>query len=151
MRIVTGPSLTSSTRIIAWNSPVATGTLSCPQFSHDAFVQRARLFWRRSRVERRPPPLPDVAIQRELRDDEYATARVGDGSIHVASGFALEDPHLADLRHDVLHVVRAVIAADAEQDEEAGADLPRLAIADAHARFSDPLNDRAHVTAAGSG
>src|SRR5688500_4763779 len=26
MRMVTGPSLTSSTRIIAWNSPVATGT-----------------------------------------------------------------------------------------------------------------------------
>ena len=33
---VTGPSLTSSTCIMAWNSPVATGSVRRAQFSHES-------------------------------------------------------------------------------------------------------------------
>src|ERR1700741_3857327 len=53
------------------------GQLSRAQFSHDAFIQRAGVLGRRRGIERRTPALANVAIQRELRDDEHGAADVG--------------------------------------------------------------------------
>src|SRR3954471_17673799 len=59
------------------------GQLCRTQFSHDAFVQRARFFRGRRRVERRASSLSDVAVERELRHDKDAAADVGDRTVHV--------------------------------------------------------------------
>src|SRR6267142_49803 len=72
------------------------GQLSRAQFSHDAFVQRAGMFRRGRGVEGPPPALPDVAEQRELRDDQDAPEH--------------DDEATADLTH---HEAREGLDADA--------------------------------------
>ncbi len=62
-RMVTGPSLTSATCIIAWNSPVATRSPLVCQFSHDIFVQRPRNLRRSGARERGAAAVARIARQ----------------------------------------------------------------------------------------
>jgi hypothetical protein len=117
---------------------------SCLQFSHDCLVQRPRRLRRRRLVERRPSSLAHVAVERELRDDQHAASGVHDGAIHGLAGVGLEHAHVADLGGDIARVRLGVRLADAEQDEQSGADLSNHLIVDAHARRRDALDHCAH-------
>src|SRR3954463_12992629 len=75
------------------------GQLCRTQFSHDAFVQCARLFRRSCGVERRTSPLTDVSVQGERGDNEHTAARIRDRAIHVATCVTFENADIPDLPH----------------------------------------------------
>ena len=81
-------------------------------------------------------------MQRELADDERRAARVEQRAVELA-GVVLEDPQPRDLAGEALGVLLRVARGDAEQDEQARADLA----ARRRARPRHALNDCSHVPA----
>ena len=123
--IVTGPSLTSSTVIRAPKTPVSTGTPRSRSAWQKCLVQRLRDCSGRRRLrEVGPSSLLAFAIrdQRELADDERLAARVEERAVELSLG-VLEDPQPRDLASEPLAVSSVVLARDAEQDADPGADL----------------------------
>src|SRR5687768_8487557 len=118
---------------------------NCPQFSHEIFVERTRQVGWSGGIERRASALAHVAVQRELRDDQNRTASVEHRAVHQLSTLALEQPRIADLGGNVAHVVGGIVPAEAEQHEQAGANLAGHAVADAHPRLRHALNDGSHA------
>ena len=108
--IVTGPSFTSSTAILAPNTPVCTATA-------EAFVLRlGDLGLGRSR-ERGTIAFRRVRDQRELAHDERRASRVEQRSVELAR--LLEDAEACDLAGKTLRNSFSVAVGDAEQDEDA--------------------------------
>ncbi len=85
-RIVTGPSLTSSTCIVSWKRPVSAAEAGGADFLHKIFVEFARLLRRSGRVERWTLAAARVSVESELRDHQQRAAHVGNGQIHFAAG-----------------------------------------------------------------
>ena len=82
--MVTGPSLTSSTLHVGlvgagFDAPRRPRAARRPRRRR----ARARLGRRRA-IERRPPALPGVAVQRELRHRQHRAPDVGQGAVHLA-------------------------------------------------------------------
>src|SRR5919112_247788 len=104
------------------------------QFSHEFLVVRARDLGSGGGIERGTTTLADVAVQRELRNDEERSTDLRNRPVHRLARLALEQSQVAKLAHDVADVSRGVIAADAEEDEQAPLDRAGDAIADADTR-----------------
>ena len=75
--------------------------------------------------------------------DDIRALRVEDGPVHLAR-LVLEDAQLADLAGHPLGVCHRVALRHAEEDAEAGADLPDDLPIHRDARLADPLHDGAH-------
>ena len=134
IRIVTGPSLTSSTCIIAWNSPVAPSAPPRAILARHPRRARAPSSGGAASSNDGRRPLPHIAGQRELRHDEHAAADVDDGSIHrlaPASPRPRRSARRGSSRDVVARPRRAVALLDADEHEQAAADLAHDAIADA--------------------
>ncbi len=137
--IVTGPSLTSETAILAPKTPVSTGTPSAAQFGAETLVERLGLRWRCGGGEARTVALRRVGQERELADDERSAAGVEQGAVEPALAIG-EDPQPRDLPRQPGGGVGVVVGGDAEQDAEAGSD--RAARRRRGPR--DALDDRSH-------
>ena len=132
-RIVTGPSFTSSTAIVAPKTPRSTGTPSAAEARAEPLVERLRLppAARRS-VKLGRLPLAVSASSVNWRDDERRAADVERGSGRSgpprrgrsAAGRSCREP---------LGLGGAVAAGDAEQDAEPGPDLADDRAVDPHA------------------
>lgn len=53
--------------------------------AHEIFVEFDCKLRRRSLVERWPPAFADVVVERELRNGEYYSVRVGERQVHLAA------------------------------------------------------------------
>ncbi len=93
---VTGPSLTSSTSIIAPKRPIATLTPSLRSASANASTMGAADSGDGSSEEARASAFSDIGEQGELRDDERRTALFNQRAVE-ASRAAAEDTHLGAL------------------------------------------------------
>jgi hypothetical protein len=84
-----------------------------------------------------------VAVERELRDGEHHPADVGERPLHLAA--LLEDAETGDLRGEALAVLRSVVRADAQEDNDTGFDLGHALITDVDGGRANALNDRARL------
>ena len=123
---MTGPSFTSSTAIRAPKTPVSTWTPSSRSAAQKRSYSGSATSGRAAPEKRRAVALRGVRDQRELADDERRAAGVEQRAVELA-GVVLEDPQPRDLARETLGLLRRVPVRDAEQDEEAGADLPARA------------------------
>src|SRR5712692_4943549 len=62
--------------------------------------------------------MTSVAVQRELRDGEHRAADVRERALHLAGLF--ENAKAGDLRGEAFAVLRTVVRADAEEDDDTG-------------------------------
>ncbi len=143
MTRVTGPSLTSSTCIMAPKRPVAVGAPERPHRPDEGFVERFGDLRRGGADETRPAALAAIAVQRELTDDQNASADVGHAEIHFVVGVA-EDAQTDHLVGEPLRLGGRVRRRDAQQHEETRADGADDFIAHGHPRGSDSLHDGSH-------
>ncbi len=93
---MTGPSLTSSTRMSVRNRPVSTVGAEGTERLDDPIDERLGVLGARGGDPARAPALRGVAVERELAHDEQRTADVGDGTVHHAVG-VVEDPQSPEL------------------------------------------------------
>ena len=114
---VTGPSLTSSTSIIAPKTP-----RSRTEPLAEALVQRLGVLGPRGGDVARAVALSRVAVERELADAQDLA--VAERLVHPPLGVG-EHAQRADLVGEAVAVGGGVVVRDAEQDEEAGADRAR--------------------------
>src|ERR1700733_14662592 len=105
-------------------------------------VEECRPLWLGGGGEARPVALARVGLEGELAHGEDLA--VADRVVHAAA-LVGEDAQREDLLGEALGGLLAVLMADAEEDEEAGADLrDRLAV-DADGRPGDALEDGSHA------
>ncbi len=149
-RTVTGPSFSSRTSMWAWNTPVSTGKPSRPQLLDHVVAQGAGEARRRRGVERRPPSLSCVRIQRELRHHEHGATRLGDRPVHLAVRI-VEHAEVLHLAGHVPHILRAIVAPDADEHQQAATNGPDHLAIHLHRGRADALDDRSHVTLLGGG
>ena len=140
---VTGPSFTSSTSIIAPNSPVSTRDAALAQQRDEALVERDRHLRARRVDEARPASLHRVAVERELRDDEQRAVHVGEGEVHLVVGVG-EEAEADDLVGHPDERGLAVGVREADEQEKAALDATGDPIADAHFGAGDSLEEDAH-------
>ena len=95
----------------------------------------------RRRDVARAGALARVAVERELADDEHLA--VAERLVHLAVGVG-EDAQRADLVGELVARRVVVVVGDAEQDEQAGADLADGRPVDADGGAGDPLDESAH-------
>ena len=104
--MVTGPSFTSETSILAPKTPVCTGTPSArnasPNRSHSGWASSGRA----ASVKLGPTPLPRVRDERELADDERLAGDIDERAVEAA-GVVLEDPERRDLRSEPIRLLRS--------------------------------------------
>jgi hypothetical protein len=102
-----------------------------------------RLVGGRRGVERRPPPLANISVERELRDEQHLTADLHDRTVHAPLVVG-EDTDGGDLSCDPLAVVRRVPLLDPDENEEALADRSDRVPLDTHGGLRDSLDQRSH-------
>ena len=85
-----------------------------------------------------------VAVERELRDDEYRAADVGDRPSHLPS-FVIEDAEPGDLRRETLAVLRAIVGGNAQEHDEAAVDPRDTLVADVDRGRAHALHDGAQL------
>ena len=112
----------------------------------ETLVQRASEFGRSRVNEGRAPPVPSVAEQGELRDDEELACYDGERAIH-RSRVIPKDAQVDDLFREGFRVGLGVLARDPEQDEESHADACDARIVDVDARRTNARYDGAHALA----
>ena len=147
---MTGPSFTSSTSIIAPNSPVSTRHAARAEQRDEALVERNRGLGPRRVDEARPPALRRVAVQRELRDDEQRATDVGQREVHLVVCVG-EDPEPDDLLSHPRDLLVRITRSEADERYEPTIDRPgdarcRAVIADANGGAADALEENAHLT-----
>ncbi len=141
---VTGPSFTSSTSIIAPNSPVSVVHAPLAQQRDEPLVERNGSLRPRRVDEARPPPFCGIAVQRELRHDEQSPPlrRRAPGSSsprrrRTAGARRFSAIHVSARR-------RRVRKADQEEKSAADASRPRIVPRDPHFGARNPLQHDAH-------
>jgi len=72
-------------------------------------------------VPRGPPALADVAVQRELRNDQDLATHVRQRAVHLAV-LVLEHPEVEDLLRQPVVLAEPVVGSHADEQEEAGSD-----------------------------
>jgi len=82
-----------------------------------------------------------VAVERELRDGEHGPAYVGERPLHLAA--LLEDAEAGDLRGEAFAVLRTVVRADPNEDNDTGFDFGNALVTDVDRGRANALNDRA--------
>src|SRR5690606_27708151 len=95
------------------------------------------------RQERRPVPLPGRSVESELADGERAATDIGERAVHESVGVG-KDAQLCDFRRQPGDILVSVAVANAEQDQQAGSDLPAHGPVDGYRRFAYPLDQRSH-------
>ena len=107
----------------------------------EALVQRLRLLGPGGGDVGGPVALAGVAVERELGDDQDLA--LAQRLVHppVAVG---EDPEGAHLVGQLVGVGLRVVVRDAEQHEQAGADLGHALAVRIHRRPAHPLHQRSH-------
>ena len=88
-----------------------------------------------------------VGHERELRHDQHAPSDIDDRRAHpfaVAAVVVVEDAEIADLCGDVFDIGGAISTLDADEHQQAAADLAGGAFLDADAGADDSLNDSSH-------
>src|SRR5437879_5425183 len=90
------------------------------------------------RVPRRPAPSTRVSVEGELGHDQDLAAGVLDRAVHLPL-LVLEDPKGRDLRREPCLLAVHVGPPDADQDEEAGADLRDDLVCATYGRAGDAL------------
>ncbi len=80
-------------------------------------------------VPRGPPALADVAVQRELRNDQDLATHVGQRTVHLAV-LVLEHPEVEDLLGQPVVLAEPVVGAHPNEQEETGSDLGHELVAD---------------------
>src|SRR3990170_8603064 len=98
---------------------------------------------RRSAVPGGSASPTDAPVQRELRDDEELAVDVGHGAVHLALG-VLEHTEVDDLLGQAVVFAEPVLAPDADEEQEPGADLRDQLTADAHRRARHALEQDPH-------
>ena len=98
---------------------------------------------RRGGREIGPATMPRVAVQGELGDHQDRAAHVAESALQPAILF--KNTERGDLRPEPLAVLRAILDADAEQDDHASGDLGDALVIDIDRGGANPLHDRAHA------
>ncbi len=142
-QIVNGPSLTSATSISAPKRPVATVTRQGAQGISEPEVEPLGELGRRAADEARPASAARIRVERELRDDERATADLEDRQVRPPLGVT-EDPQLGDLARQVVGGRLGVVRADPEEDDQAVVDRTHDLAIDPDRRPRRPLQQRPH-------
>src|SRR3989442_15740692 len=102
-------------------SPLLDREVFAAQHSAEGIVQTSTDVWRCRRREVGTATVTRVAVERELRDDEYRAADVGDRPSHLPS-LVIEDAEPGDLRRETLAVLCAIVGSNAQEHDEAAAD-----------------------------
>src|SRR5438445_357604 len=89
-------------------SPLLDREVFAAQHSAEGIVQTSTDVWRCRRREVGTATVTRIAVERELRDDKYRAADVGDRPRHLPS-FVIEDAEPGDLRRETLAVLREVV------------------------------------------
>lgn len=146
---VTGPSLTSSTRISVRNRPVSDRGPARRQARSDSFDERFGVGRWCGLRPARPATLAGVAVQRELAHNQEGRTSVERADVHHAVG-VVEHAQPGQLRDQPICFVALVGVGDADEDTESGADpadhleLGSGRDATPHLGRRDPLHDRTH-------
>jgi hypothetical protein len=74
-----------------------------------------------------------------LRDREDHSAHVGERPLHLAA--LLEDAETGDLRGETFAVLRTVVRADPDEDDDTGFDLGNALVTDVDRGRANALND----------
>ncbi len=116
--MVTGPSFSISTSIIAPKMPCST---RCDPFSFEPFGvgvdQRRGDLRRRGFDEAGTASLARVGVKRELRNDQHAAAHLQRGAVHLAR-VVLEHPQICCLAGEQFRFGFGVAVRDADQRHE---------------------------------
>ena len=142
-RIVTGPSLTSSTCMCAWNTPVSHRHAETANRPDKFLVEEAGLLRRSGLNIRRPAPSSRVSIQSELRDQQRGAPDVEQGEVHLAR-FIGKNSQIGDFLGKICRGFRIVRPADAQQHQQAGADFSGDPALHGDAGAGNTLDDGAH-------
>jgi len=101
-------------------------------------------------VEGRPCALARAGKKRELADDQYATANIGDRAVHL-SGVVGKDAKPGDFLCQPFAIFDGIALGHAEQQEQPSADLPMDMVVDGYAGGGDSLENDAHKEAVNLG
>jgi hypothetical protein len=82
-----------------------------------------------------------VAVQRELGNRDDHSAHVGQRPLHFSA--LLEDAQAGDFRGEAFSVLRMVVRADPDEDDDTGFDLGNALVTDVDGGRANALNDRA--------
>src|SRR5512134_170507 len=119
-----------------------------PQMRHHPVVERLRLLLRCRLVESRPVPLPHVAVEGELGDEQDSSPRLRHGPVHLPLP-VLEHPKPEELVAQPPPRRLVIAATDPDEGEQAGADAPDDLAADGDRRARHPLYHRPHLSPSG--
>ena len=143
---VTGPSFTRLTSIRAPKTPVCTGTPSSRSASQNRSYRGSATSGRAAFEKSGRAPLLALAIgdERELAHDQGLAGDVHERTVE-ATAVVLEDPQAGDLGRKAVALAGRVRPGDAEQHDEAEADVRDRLAADHDRRVLDALHDGAHA------
>ena len=114
--MVNGPSLTSSTDIIAPKTPVSTGTPCSSQRLGEVVAERLRDLRSGGAGEAGATTLAHVGVQGELTDDQGGPADVEQALVEAAVGVG-EDAQSGDFARQRLGLCFGIAVCDADEDE----------------------------------
>src|SRR5438552_1545535 len=134
---------TPSSELTAIGFVKAAPSVSTAQLATERLEQAPAQLGRRGRGEVRASPMPYVSVERELGDDEHATADIFQRAVEAAAA-VVEDTQREELRRDALTILGSIVRGDGEQYREAGANRRDRLVRDMHGGGAHPLDDRAH-------
>ena len=85
-----------------------------------------------------------ITVEGELGYDEQLTPGLRDRPTHPAV-VVVKDPKVSDLADHVVDVLRAVLFADTDEDEQPGPYPPDLCVIDTNVRRADTLQNNLHL------
>ena len=149
--MVTGPSFTSATSILAPKTPVSTGTPRSRSASTEVLVQRLGYLGPRRLREVGSSSLLVLAVgdQRELADDESSAGCVEERPVE-APGLVLEDPKTCDLAGQPFRLRRRVRSRDTQQHQDTRTDRRGDLTGNRDRRLPDALDDGSHAYSSAS-
>src|SRR2546425_6063882 len=125
-------------------SPLLAREVFAAQHSAEGIVQTSTDVWRCRRREVGTATVTRVAVERELRDDEYRAADVGDRPSHLPS-FVIEDAEPGDLHRETLAVLSAIAGGNAQEHDEPAVDPRDTLVADVDRGRAHALHDGAQL------